>query len=352
MTLKRPLLMQAAGGDATFSYSALDTRAMLARLLHSEGIAAPDVVAGSLKVSQRGAGANFSVDIAAGSCLITGDDVSDQGVYLCESTAVVNVATPTAPASGTRTHRVVARVKDKLHNGTYSTYEWTLECLTDPGTGVPAVPASAISLATVSIAAGQASVQTANITDTRASASLISAKFPQVSGTTTRPPAPFESELGWRTDLKIYEVWTGSAWRAVGPRVEPVTAVNADAGTTTSTSLTTTLTGASNNVTVAFVAPQSGKALVRAMALLKSDVDTSDTFFGARITLTSGGSTVYSPVDEELAIHDDVRNASVVNEYIVTGLTPGTSYTAVGVHKVQSGNTGNYDNRRITVEPI
>jgi hypothetical protein len=172
MTLLRPLYMQPGIGDPAIQYTAQDDRAsLLSAVFSREGVL--DVDAGQLKVTQRAAGANFSVDIAAGRAAIVGDDVSDQGTYVVTNTATVNLATPVAPGSGTRVHRVIARVKDKLHNGSWTTYEWTLEILQDTGSGTPATPASAISLATISITAGQASVTTTpHIADTRTPASV------------------------------------------------------------------------------------------------------------------------------------------------------------------------------------
>jgi hypothetical protein len=214
VTLKRPLLMQAGGADAAISYSALDMRALITRLFHDEGIVAPDVVFGTLKVTQRAAGANFSVDIAAGAAAIKGDDVSDQGFYVVESNAVENRVIPSPPVSGTRVHRVVARIRDRMHVGSWTDYEWVIEVLEDTGAGTPVLPPSAISLARVSVAAGQTSVLTGtHITDDRVSASLISAKFPIVDADASRPPNPYESEMIWRFDKKDYEVFDGTTWR-------------------------------------------------------------------------------------------------------------------------------------------
>lgn len=154
--------MQAAEGDPDTEYSALEDRSVLSALFSREGVL--DVDAGQLRVTQRAAGANFSVDILAsdsgdtGYAVIDGDDISDQGKYLCPITATENRVTPSAPGSGTRQHRVVARVRDKLHNGAETTYDWVLEVLSDDGSGLPALPGSAIHLATVNIAAGQVSV--------------------------------------------------------------------------------------------------------------------------------------------------------------------------------------------------
>lgn len=218
MTLKRPLLMQAGGGDATFDYSALDVRALLGMLLRNAGVLqALSPGTSALQVTQRAAGANFSVDVAAGAAVIAGGDVSGQGMYTVESTAVENRVVPSPPVSGTRVHRVIAQVKDKLHNGALpaNTYEWTLEVLEDTGSGTPAVPASAISLATVSVAAAQASVLNANITDTRAVALLGPSRASNVTAA-TRTLNPTTGEFVYRSDLQDWEVWSGSAWRGAG----------------------------------------------------------------------------------------------------------------------------------------
>jgi hypothetical protein len=160
--VSEPLWLQATGGDAAINYSATNDRALLDALFLAQGVLGTS----ALKVSQRGAGANFSVDIAAGFGVVLGDDVAQQGKYLIQTTATVNCVTPGAPGSGTRVHRIIARIRDKQALGS-GTYDWTLELLEDTGSGTPAEPASAITLATVSIANGQASVTNANITDLR-----------------------------------------------------------------------------------------------------------------------------------------------------------------------------------------
>lgn len=172
MALRQPLYQQPATGDAAITYAANDERLSLVQaLFRVEGVIDPQL--GYLKVSQRAAGANFSVDINTGWCVIDGDDVSLQGSYLCTSSAVENRTIPAAPGSGTRVHRVIARVKDKLHNASWTTYEWTIDVLADVGSGTPAEPATAITLALVSVSAGQSSVTNANITDKRPWASTV-----------------------------------------------------------------------------------------------------------------------------------------------------------------------------------
>lgn len=162
--------MQADSGDPPFEYSALDARRVAAMLITTEGVGGPT----HLEVTQRAAGANFSVDVAAGFAAITGDDTTNQGVYICQSTAVVNVPVPTAPGAGSEIHRIVAWVKDPLHEGSFTDYEWTIECLDDTGSGTPAQPDSAITLALVTVAAGASNVTNANINNQRSTAQVLS----------------------------------------------------------------------------------------------------------------------------------------------------------------------------------
>lgn len=167
MAIQVPLFLQKTGADADVTYSATNWRyGLVAAIAPFAGVIDP-IGSGGLAVSQRGAGANFSVDIAAGRAFVPGGDVALQGTYAAVNDATVNVVTPSAPGSGTRVHRVVLQIRDKLNNAVYTTYDGQLQLLQDTGAGTPATPASAISLALVSISAGQASVQAANITDTR-----------------------------------------------------------------------------------------------------------------------------------------------------------------------------------------
>jgi hypothetical protein len=157
-----PLWLQKTGADADIPFAARFWRTELDTLWSAEGV----VGAGSFIVTQRGAGANWSVDVSAGKAVIQGDDISNQGKYLVRSVGVVNVITPVAPGSVNRIHRIIIRIRDKDAVGS-GTYDWTLELLEDTGSGTPAQPNSAITIALVAIAVGQASVLNANITNQR-----------------------------------------------------------------------------------------------------------------------------------------------------------------------------------------
>lgn len=208
---KKVLWMQPGEGDDDIEYAAIDDRQLIRNLFHDEGVF--DTAFGSLKVSQRAAGANMSVDVAAGAAFIFGDDVSGQGMYLVYSDAVENIAVPDPPASGDRIHNLVAQVKDKLHNsGDWSTYEFDIVLLADDGTGKPDTPDSAISLAEIYVDSDTTSITDSAVNDQRQQACLITSKPMLVSADTDRTAVPYESELIWRTDKDCHEVYDGSSW--------------------------------------------------------------------------------------------------------------------------------------------
>lgn len=176
MTLHTPVFTQPVAGDPTYPsgipFTAQElrrnTQALLAVASYSiqQGVTILD---GEYLVTQRGAGANFSVDVASGHAFVPGGDVSNQATYGCWNDGTVNVPTPSAPVSGTEVHRLVLQVEDKFNNGVWTGYTANLNLLADTGSGTPAQPASSITLALISISAGQASVLNANISDQRRS---------------------------------------------------------------------------------------------------------------------------------------------------------------------------------------
>lgn len=114
-----------------------------------------------LAVTQRGAGANFTVDVSAGSAVVLGTTQADQGAYLCRSTAVESVtasATPAAP----RTDSVYLVVNDPNAGGPAGS-NFVLTWVN----GGTAAPADSILLATVARTVGESAILTAAITDQR-----------------------------------------------------------------------------------------------------------------------------------------------------------------------------------------
>lgn len=157
-----PLFMQAGSGDAAINYSAQDFRKIVQAL--TGGQERP-LTPTAFQVAAQPT-PNFTVSVGAGQAVVQGDNITDQGYYLCSSTAADTLTVPAAPATGSRTHRIVLQVRDKLH-GAYTDYAWESVLLPDTGAGTPSIPASALPLARVTVAAGQASVTNANIADDR-----------------------------------------------------------------------------------------------------------------------------------------------------------------------------------------
>jgi len=208
MTLETPLWLQAGSGDSTIDYSAREERQALDALVVAAGVFGN----GDLAVTQRGAGANDSVDIAAGFAAIAGGTTATQGKYLVRNTASVNLAISAAPGSGSRTDLVYAQVRDKLVDGG-THYDWVLDKVTGTvGGGTPATPTTAIPLATILRNAGDSSVTTARITDARPWAT---APGTQICTRTTRPATPRMGTTIFEKDTALGYQWTGTRWRGL-----------------------------------------------------------------------------------------------------------------------------------------
>jgi hypothetical protein len=162
VTLRQPLWMELG------SYSATQDRQALAALFSQPGVIGPT----DLEVVQRGAGANMSVDVAAGSCVVGGTTAALQGNYLCQSDAVANVVIAASPSLGnSRIDLIVAQVRDQdIDLGTHNDWELIAVTGTPAATGTqvaPALPASSVLLATIAVGPLAATIVTANITDNR-----------------------------------------------------------------------------------------------------------------------------------------------------------------------------------------
>lgn len=158
MSLETPVWLQ------TETYSARADRTAFDAMWADEG-----VVDSGLAVSQRGAGANNSVDVAVGIGVVQGDDQADQGKYVVRNTAVVNVPVTAAPGSNSRIDLVVLQIRDSNAGGDPGD-DAIFDIIEGVAAGspvAPAVPDSALLLARILRTAGDTSVTTAMITDQR-----------------------------------------------------------------------------------------------------------------------------------------------------------------------------------------
>lgn len=159
MTIETPLWMQ--GG----TYAARLDRLILAQL-YDEGV----MNLGALKVTQRALGANFTVDVAIGEAVITGDDQALQGNYMARVTVFENATITAAPGTNSRYDIVCLRMNDPNAGGNAGN---TGTIVVTAGTvaavpTVPATPASSLLLAVIGpISIGTASITNAIIADSR-----------------------------------------------------------------------------------------------------------------------------------------------------------------------------------------
>jgi hypothetical protein len=118
-------------------------------------------VARGLQVVPRGAGANFSVDISAGTAVVIGTTQVDQGAYIVRSTAVENLLVPGTPAAP-RTDGVYVVVNDPNAGGPAGDNFVFVYVASGA-----AVPGDSILLATIARTPGESAILSAAITDMR-----------------------------------------------------------------------------------------------------------------------------------------------------------------------------------------
>lgn len=165
MALLMPLYLQALTGDPAITYTAQDDRLVISTLAPNAGT----VDQNDLRIGPRAAGANMSVDVAAGKAIVQGTSVANQGTYIVQSTAVENVPLATADATNPRLDLIVARVFDRQADGG-TRYAWQPIAVTGTPASSPTVPApppNSLVLAIVRVNAGVTSVTAANIFDRR-----------------------------------------------------------------------------------------------------------------------------------------------------------------------------------------
>jgi len=121
-----------------------------------------------LAVSQNGT-PNMSVNVAAGTALVLGTRTATQGMYSVVNDASANLAIAASNPTLPRVDIVVLTVRDSDYVGD-ATKDAILQVITGTAASspvAPAVPASSLLLATISVGANVSNIVTANITDNR-----------------------------------------------------------------------------------------------------------------------------------------------------------------------------------------
>lgn len=338
MAVVTPPLYQAI--DATYS---ADDLGLPFRDLIGPGIVGAD----DLEVTERGAGANLSVDVAAGSAWVRGTDSATQPTYRCRNDATVNLAIAAADATDDRLDLVVAEVRDAAFSGVST--DWRLRVVTGTPAGSPSAPATpdnALVLATVSVPATDTTIANAQITDNRVRAQ-VGRDLVSVPLVTALPSDPYDGQtvdyladastgVTWR--LRYREAEAGSyKWYFVGGA--PLYDLGADSGVISNTSYVT--------VSTAFTLPLDGDYYVD---------------LGARAFNTAAGSFIVISFTDNVVAADDAdwvawSNPSGEHTQPVhssrrlhkTGMVGGRTWA---VQAKVGSNTGSVQNPTIMATPI
>lgn len=155
----------------TKKYSAGRVRGLMMDMPFQRGVLA----AGDLKVTQRAAGANKTVDIAAGSGWVQGSHTARQGFYHVVNDAVVNLTIPDNATGNPRLDQIVCRINDTTDGGSVAdnaVFEVvpgtpTSGATLDNRNGFGTLPTSCLLIADVLAPAGFSSITNSAIRDRR-----------------------------------------------------------------------------------------------------------------------------------------------------------------------------------------
>lgn len=195
----------------TLSYAGKFLR-QIQRDILTEGI----ITLSALEVTEKGT-PDMSVDVAAGSAYVQGDQAATQGHYRIYNDATVNKTIAASDPTNPRKDRVIAQVKDSTGIGG-ALDEWEIQVLTGTPAAspvAPSLPDDALDLAIIGVAASATTITNANITDQRsqidlqnlAYTSLVTIATAQtITGQKTHTSPLFTGTLdGW---IAAGETWT------------------------------------------------------------------------------------------------------------------------------------------------
>ncbi len=166
-----PEFIQAASGDAAITYNAIDWRYIVGAAFPSTGRLG---LGDSFYIYPRAAGANWSIDVNAGMCVIgntTNTYANDRYLIINNARTNISIAGFNTAPTATRTHNVYLTLDDKnylLTGGTTpTTYGSRIIVTEDLGSGAPDPTDCSyfVKLGTVTIGVSQTSIVTGSITN-------------------------------------------------------------------------------------------------------------------------------------------------------------------------------------------
>jgi predicted secreted protein len=312
------------------------------------------VNAADLAVTQNGS-PNMSVNVAQGRAFVSGTEGAFQGMYLVEEQGTKNLAIAAADPTNPRKDLVVAKVQDAAYSGV--TNAWSLAVVTGtpaPSPVEPAVPANALVLAMVNVAALATSITNANITDRRTTQTSPNqaGQAASLGGviiclSTARPPHKAGRPI-YETDTKRVYVSDGTNWTQVNPGIDAQTNDVATGQTTTSTTYTD-LTTVGPAVTVHLEPGQKCEVIIYS----RSSGDAPTT--GARMSYAvSGAETIAAATREAANDYTESDNTTGVpgQKSSIFQATTGGTYTFTAKYRRLNATTATFADRRIIAKPL
>ncbi|MGW3153707.1 phage baseplate assembly protein V [Streptomyces sp. NPDC001089] len=120
---------------------------------------------------------------------------------------------------------------------------------------------------------------------------------------------------------------------------------------TTTTTTSTAYVTDPNGPTVTFVAPGSGQVIISWGSLSQNTTAAGRSLMSTRVSL---GSTVLAAEDDNRSAEtQSTANSSTSMARIVSGLTPGTTYTVTTYYRTtDAGTTATFDNKWVVIDPV
>jgi hypothetical protein len=195
-------------------------RLAISALLESDGTALSwrEGVRGplDLKVTQRGAGANMSVDIAAGQGFVKQDNAGN-GCYVVTNDATINQAITTADPTNPRKDLICLKVEDAFFSGANNLGSLAyVQGVAAASPVDPAAPVNSIILARINVAAAAASIVNANIQDLRPQTAALGGSHTVVDNTERNALTAWAGRMVYNLASNRLEVYNGTSWVPVG----------------------------------------------------------------------------------------------------------------------------------------
>ena len=197
-------------------------------VLFSEGVLDPG--AGQFNVTQNPIGLDNSVQVAPGIAFIDGDDEANQGTYIARLEVSTNVALGPAPTANARLDLLVLRVNDEQAGSSALPANVAaldvVEGAVSSSPVLPALPDTAIPIASVLRTVGDTFIDNAMITDQRLAGSQrqysVNSRYEVLTTAERDALSPFLGQTIYNISLGIVQVWTGISWESITIPPDPI----------------------------------------------------------------------------------------------------------------------------------